>query len=900
MSTRNLDKIFRPQRIAVVGASETPGKVGYILLHNLVGHGFDGVVYPINPRREAVQGIAAYASLEALPHAPDLAILCTPAATIPDLIRRCGQLGIPSVIVISAGFRETGASGKQLEQQILDARREFPGLRIVGPNCLGVIAPHARLNASFGVGMPRPGRVALLSQSGALCTAILDQAIAQEMGFSAFVSLGNMLDVGFDDLLDYLAADPQTDAVILYVESITKPREFLSAARAFSRRKPIVAYKAGRFEASAQAAGSHTGAMAGVDAVYDAAFQRAGIVRVFDVEDLFDSAEVLARSRVPAGPRLAIITNAGGPGVMALDTLLAEHGQAARLSPETITALNGVLPPFWSHGNPVDVLGDASADRYAHALRQVAADPGVDAVLVILTPQAMTDPTAVARVVAEQVGATSKPILAAWMGSGLVQAGITLLEAAGVPTYPTPERAIRAFLHLTTYAQRREVLLETPQEIPLDFAVDRQAVGEQLAAQLAQGTDWLDEGASKAVLAAYGMPVCEPRPAATSAAAVELAREMRSPVVLKVLSPQITHKTDVHGVRLNLQGDVAVAQAFEEIVSAARQLRPDADVQGVTVQPMITAVNGVELIVGLRRDPVFGPVMMVGMGGVMAELFQDRALELPPLNERLARRMVDSLRCRPLLGGYRGRPPVDIDQLVAILMRFSYLAADRPEIAEAEINPLLVTPEQMLALDARIRLAAPSTLVHAGRRNPHLAICPYPAEWSRTLTLDNGRAVRLRPIRPEDEPLWIELLANCSRESLHRRFGGLFAAATHEMATRYCYIDYDRELTLVAEIDEPTGRQLIGVGRLVADDEHQQAEYAVLVVDAWQGTGLGIGLTAACLDVARSWGLHRVTAFTAVDNQPMLAVFRHLGFQFVPTAQPQLVEARLDLAPAET
>jgi acetyltransferase len=897
VSTRNLEKIFRPQRVAVVGASETPGKVGYILLHNLVSHGFDGVVYPVNPRREAVQGIAAYPNLEALPHVPDLAILCTPAATIPDLIERCGKLGVGGVIIISAGFRETGAEGRALEDQIRAARHSFPQLRIIGPNCLGVISPHVKLNASFGVGMPRAGRVAFLSQSGALCTAILDQALAQAMGFSAFVSLGNMLDVGFDDMLDYLAADPHTEAVILYVESISRPREFLSAARAFSRRKPIVAYKAGRFEASAQAAGSHTGAMAGVDAVYDAAFQRAGIVRVFDVEDLFDSAELLARSHRPAGPRLAIITNAGGPGVMALDTLLAEHGTLAKLSPDTIERLNEHLPPYWSHGNPVDILGDASADRYAQALEHVSNDAGVDAVLVILTPQAMTDPTAVADLVATRSADIRKPLLAAWMGSGLVRDGITLLEAAGIPTYPTPERAIRAFNHLTNYAHRREVLLETPHEVPLNFPTDRLSLGERFAQQLAQGRDWLDEGASKSALAAYGIPVCEPYTASTAAEAVSLAQGIEGPVVLKVLSPQITHKTDVQGVRVNLLGDAAVAEAFEQIVTTARRLRPDADVQGVTVQPMITAVNGVELIVGLRRDAVFGPVMMVGLGGIMAEMFRDRALELPPLNERLARRMLESLRCSPLLTGYRGRPTVDVDRLVEILLRFSYLAADRPEIAEAEINPLLITPNQAIALDARIRLERPPQQ-SSSRRFSHLAICPYPDEWSRTVTLGDGTNVRLRPIRPEHEPAWLKLLAQCTPETLHRRFGGLFAEATHEMATRYCYIDYDRELAMVAEVEHDGVRELIGVGRLVADADHEQAEFAVLVIDAWQGRGLGRALTDVCVDTARRWGLRRVVAYTAVDNRPMVAVFRRLGFQLTTTEQPSIIEARLTFEPA--
>jgi acetyltransferase len=652
VTIRNLNKIFNPQRIAVVGASDTPGKVGYTLLANLVGHGFDGVVYPVNPAREAVQGIAAYPSLDKLPHVADLVVICTPAPTVPDLVRQCGELGTRGVVIISAGFRETGDEGTALEDAIKAEAAKFPGLRIMGPNCLGIMVPGKNLNASFANGTAPRGRLAFLSQSGALCTAILDRAREEGIGFSHFLSLGNMLDVGFDDLLDYLAADPETDSVLLYVESITEAREFMSAARAFSRVKPIVAYKAGRFADSAKAASSHTGAMAGVDAVYEAAFRRAGIVRVLEIDGLIDAAELLARQKPVKGPRLAILTNAGGPGVMTCDALLARDGTLAVLAPETIARLNEKLPPFWSHGNPIDVLGDAPAERYAQALEVVLADSGVDAALVVLTPQAMTEPTATAAAVVAAAKQSPKPVLAAWMGGPSVREGISRLMAGRMPTYDTPLAAVRAFTNMVEYAKNRDFLYETPRDVPLAFSLDRAALRQRFESIAARDHDVLSEGDSKDLLETYGVPTSRPVPAASAAQAVDVARQLGYPVVLKIHSPDITHKTDVGGVVLNLKSDEEVAASFEQITTAARTLRPDAWIEGVTVQRMITTASGVELIVGVKRDPVFGPVIMVGMGGIAAELFQDRALELPPLNERLARRMLESLRSWPLLTGY--------------------------------------------------------------------------------------------------------------------------------------------------------------------------------------------------------------------------------------------------------
>ena len=878
MSIRNLDKIFRPNRVAVIGASDTTASVGYTVLQNLVGSGFQGVVYPVNAKREAVQGIHAYKDIPSLPHAPDLAIICTPAPTVPAIVRQCGEAGTRGLIIISAGFREIGAEGRKLEELIRQEQRKFDGMRILGPNCLGLIAPGINLNASFAAATPAKGHIGFISQSGALCTSVLDWALEQGIGFSYFVSVGNMLDVSMGDLIDYVGSATETRSIILYVESISEAREFMSAARAFARTKPIVAYKAGRFAASAQAAASHTGAMAGVDAVYEAAFQRAGIERIFEIDDMFDCAELLARHQPPKGDRLAIITNAGGPGVMTTDALIARDGELAKLSPETVEQLNEFLPAYWSCGNPIDVLGDAPPGRFAKAVEIVLKDKNVDAILVILTPQAMTDATATAKALAEVAAGAHKPVLAAWMGGRAVAEGIQVLNRAGLPTYDTPQNAVRAFMHLVSYARNLEILYETPKDIPLEFSLDRQRLRSVFSTFLAEAGEILSENVSKAFLSAYEIPVTKPQTARTADEAVEVARRMGYPVVLKIQSPQITHKSDVDGVALNITADEGVRAIFQQMTARAKELRPDAEIIGVTVQKMVTYPNSFELIMGTKKDPVFGSVIMIGMGGIGAEVFQDLALGLPPLNEALARRMLESLKSWPLLRGYRGKPGANIDRLIEIIMRFSYLVADYPEIKELDINPLLVTPEDVIALDARVVIDR-DMLVRPVRPYAHLAIRPYPKEYVTERTMKDGTPVTLRPIKPEDEPMWHELLRACSTQSIWSRFSYLFKQTTHEMATRYCFIDYDRELGMVAEVEEEGQRKLIGVGHLVADMDHETAEYAVLVVDRWQGRGLGGMLTDYCLEVAKKWNVKRVIGEIAKDNARMLATFRNRGFQ---------------------
>jgi acetyltransferase len=878
---RGLDCIFRPQRIALIGASPNPRSVAGTVLRNLVGSGFQGVLYPVNPAHESVLGVPCWPDLAHLPRTPDLAVICSPAAEVPALVRASGEAGVRGAVIISAGFRETGAAGAALEQRVGDEARRFDGLRVLGPNCLGFIVPEAHLNLTFAHGMPKAGSIAFLSQSGALCTSVLDWAIDQGIGFSHFVSVGNMLDVDFGDLIDYCGEDERTRSILLYVESVTDARHFLSAARAFARGKPIVAYKAGRFPESARAAASHTGALASEDEVFDAAFARAGIARVYEIADIFNCAELVGRHKPPAGPRLGIVTNAGGPGVMAVDALVARRGVLATLAPETMAALDEALPPAWSRGNPVDVLGDANSKRYAKAAALVVADPGVDALLAVLTPQAMTNPTATAKELGELAAKSRKPILAAWLGGGSMREGAQILGHAGVACYGTPEEAVQAFMTLVTYARNLEALYETPLEIPVEFALDRQELRSRFASLVPDRGGTLSEAASKSVLGAYGIPVTQPEPAADAEAAVRVAERLGCPVVLKLDSPDITHKSDVGGVALDLADAAAVRAAFARIVAGARRSRPEARVNGVTVQHMVRRGDGLELIVGARQDPVFGAVILVGMGGVTAEVLRDRTLGLPPLNERLARRMLESLRAWPLLEGYRGRPGVNLERLVEVLMRFSYLVADYPEIAELDVNPLLATADDVVALDARI-IVDRARLLAGPKPYAHLALRPYPEELERHVTLRDGEKLLLRPIRPEDEPHWIRMLDACSRETIYMRFRYMFQWATHEVATRYCFTDYDREIAMVAEREGEGEPRLVGVGRLVRDPGHDTAEYAVLISDAWQNRGLGGVLTDVCEEIARGWGLSHMVAQTTADNARMLALFQKRGFAIEP------------------
>jgi acetyltransferase len=894
MNVHNLDPIFNPQRIALIGVTTNPNSVSGKVLINLVSGGFRGVVYPVNPDNEAVMGIPCYPNIKSLPKVPDLGIICSPAEKVAGVVKECGEMGIPGVIIISAGFQEIGEEGKKMESEIRDLMKKYEGMRIIGPNCLGVIVPTLKLNASFAAGMPRPGNIAFISQSGALCTSVLDWAMEGKIGFSQFVSIGNSLDVEFGDLIDYFGEDENTHCIILYIESITNARKFMTAARAFARKKPIIVYKAGRFPESAQVAASHTGAMASEDAVYDAAFQRAGLARVYEIGDIFSVAELIGRNKFPRGPKLGIITNAGGPGVMATDALIASNGVLSELSEETMAKLNENLPAFWSHGNPVDVLGDARAKRVAKATQIVLEDANTDAVLVILTPQAMTNPNATAKEISTLVGLTNKPILAAWLGGQSMHEADDILVEAGIPSYKTPEQAIRAFMTMVSYSRNLEILYETPKDVPVEFTVDRARLRSEFEEIIRNNENVLSEEDSKTILESYGITTTQPHLAVSADEAVEVADRIGYPVVLKIHSPDITHKSDVGGVRLNISDDQHVKKAFNQITDAVATHQPEARIEGVTVQRMFASKDAVELILGIKKDRIFGTVLMVGMGGISAELFGDKALGFPPLNESLARRMLESLKIYPLLKGYRGSKPKDIDKLIQVLIRLSYLAADFPEILELDINPLLVTSNEAVALDARI-VIDPGVVHQPNHPYLHLALHPYPEELVRPIELEDGTKMILRPIKPEDEPLWLAMIGRCSKDSLYSRFRYFFHWQSHEVATRFCYNDYDREIAIVAEIMDENSRKIIGVGRLIADPDHESVEYAILIEDAWQKKDLGNLLTDYCIEIANSWNLKRFIAQTTTDNKRMIAVFRKRGFEIRINAKDSTIDVTKDL-----
>ncbi len=903
MPIETLDRIFRPRTVAVVGASDNLVSVGYAALRNML-RGFSelsgGQVFPVNPKRDTVQGVRAYASLaavaEAAGGAPDLVVVCTPSPTVPAIVKEAGELGTRGMVVISAGFREAGAEGLVLETKMLEVARQFPGMRIVGPNCLGVIVPGIGLDASFAATAPNAGRVAFISQSGALGTSVLDWASAKGIGLSHFVSVGNMADVQFADLIDYFGQDPSVSAILLYVESIRDARAFVSACRAFTRTKPIIAYKAGRFARSAAAAQSHTGAMMGADDVHDAAFRRCGIERVYSIDDLFDCAELLAHHSVPKRGRLAIVTNAGGPGVMASDALLSVDGQLADLSAGTIETLNGKLPPFWSHGNPVDVLGDAPAERYGEALKVVLGDENADAVLVILTPQSMTDPTACAQAVIDAVKETGspKPVLTAWLGGRSVEQGRALLSASGLPTYPSPERAIRGFMHLVSYARNIVNLYETPLPAPPDVLFNADRGGRITDAILSHKGQLLSEVDAKTLLDAYSIPVARAARATSANEAARHAGKIGYPVAMKILSNDITHKSDVGGVKLNLADEASVREAFETMMTKVKALFPHADIDGVTVQPMVKMPDSIELILGTNKDPVFGSVVLLGIGGTTAEIMKDKVLGLPPLTEALARQMLRSLRSYPLLTGYRGKPAVDMDALVETIIRFSYMVADSPNLKEFDINPLLVGPTGVMALDARA--ITDSGPVNADVRYSHLAIRPYPAQFMDEVRLADGTHVTLRAIKSSDEPLWRDMLTRCSPETIRARYFQVIKEFTHEMAARHCFVDYDRELAIVAITNDAQGNgQMIGVTRLVADPDRTEAEFALFVEDAWQGHRIGSLLTGYGLQVAREWGLKKLTAQTMRENRRMTATLEEHGFTTREDQDEGMVFAEISL-----
>jgi len=873
-----LDVIFAPRTVAVVGATETTGSVGRTILWNLIASPFGGTVFPVNPKRASVLGIKAYPTLKDVPAAVDLAVVVTPAAAVPAVIGQCADLRIPAAIVISAGFREVGAAGAELERRTLaEARRGQ--VRLIGPNCLGVMTPVSGLNATFAAAMARPGSVAFLSQSGALLTAILDWSLKVQLGFSAFVSLGTMLDIGWGDLIDHFVNDPRTRSIVLYMESIgDDARGFLSAAREVALSKPIIVIKAGRTEAAARAAASHTGALTGSDEVLDAAFRRIGVLRVSQIGDVFDMAEVLGKQPRPRGPRLTVVTNAGGPGVLATDALLLEGGELATLTPETMAALDRVLPAHWSHGNPIDVLGDADPSRYAGALEIVARDEGNDGLLVVLTPQDMTDPTLTAQALTRYAQIDGKPVLASWMGGAQVAAGVDILNRANIPTFAVPNAAARAFCYMWRSSYGLRALYETPAPGQAG-AADASRAAAIIESVRASGRSLLDEVESKQLLAAYGIPVTETRAASNATDARAAAEAIGFPVAVKLYSRTITHKTDVGGVKLGLDSVDAVARAFEAIRASVAERAGAEHFLGVTVQPMARLSGGYELILGASLDRQFGPVLLFGAGGQLVEVFRDRALALPPLNRTLARRMMEQTRIFRALQGVRGQAPVSLATLEGILVRFSDLIVENPWIKELDINPLIASPDGLLAVDARVVLHDPAT---ARENLPRPAIRPYPTQYAKPHRLPDGTEVLIRPIRPEDEGMLIAFHRALSETTVRLRYMAplrLDQRTTHERLIRVCFSDYDRDIALVVE-NRPAGgeAEIVAVGRLSRRNAADDGEFALLVRDDWQRRGLGTELLRRIVDIARAERIPRVTATMLPSNTAMIRISEALGF----------------------
>jgi acetyltransferase len=878
MVTTNLDKIFNPQVVAIIGASDAEGSVGYAIVKNFTQLGYAGKVYFVNIRKPEILGVKTYQSVDQIPEPVDLAMIATPAKTVPDVMEECGRANVKGVIIVSAGFKETGAAGKALEEKILQIARKY-GIRVIGPNCIGIIRPRKNLNATFLDKMPKPGNIAFLSQSGALGSAILDWAINENIGFSNFVSVGSMIDVDFGDLIDYFGGDPKTKSILMYVEGITEARKFMSAARHFARTKPIIVVKSGKFAESAKAAASHTGSLSGEDDIYDAAFKRAGIVRVDEIADLFNAAEVLGTQPLPKGPRLAVITNAGGPGVMATDSLIAQGGRLAHLSQKTLDSLNAVLPPFWSHGNPIDVLGDAHADRYRIAVEACLNDENIDGILIVYTQQAVSESVEIAKSIVELVRSKTyqnKTILTSFMGSGAVQEANKILNANNIPTYSTPEQAIKTYMYMYNYQRNIDLLYETPEELPVDAAPPKRPIQVILRNAAFEDREVLTEDEAKRILKYYNFPVVRTAVANNVDEAVAYAQDMGFPVVLKILSPQIVHKSDAGGVILNVNSAREVREAFETLIQRATAYNPNAQIIGVTVQPMIEK-KGYEIILGGKTDPVFGPVILFGMGGVGVELFKDYAIGLPPLNTALIDRMMEETKVYRLLKGYRGENPVDLKRLYETMLLFSQLLVDFPQIKEIDINPLLINEKEACILDARIVIDK-DKVCKQFEPHEHMVISPYPKKYELLWTLKNGQEVMLRPIKPEDEPLWLQWFQSLSEESIRYRFFQMLKDTPHEVRVRYCNIDYDREIAIVAEVVEDGKKKILGVSRLSIEPDGKSGEMAFIVSDYWQGLGLGTKMVDYTLDIAKEKGVESVYAIMLPDNYRALSLTKKMGF----------------------
>lgn len=883
-----LDPILRPNNVAIIGATEKEGSVGRTIIKNLLANPFGGTIFPVNPNRPNVMGIRTYPSIKAIPDPIDLAVIVTPAKTVPALIQECVDVGVPGAIIISAGFKEIGPEGLELERQIMETAKGK--MRIIGPNCLGVMMPLYGLNATFAGAMARPGNVAFISQSGAICTAVLDWSFGENVGFSAFISIGSMMDVGWGDLINYLGNDPHTHSIVIYMESIGDARGFLSAAKEVARTKPIFVIKAGRTEAAAKAAASHTGSLTGSDEVLDIALRRVGVLRVDRIADVFYISEVFAKQPRPKGRRLSIVTNAGGPGVLATDALISDGGELAELSEQTMKELNSFLPAAWSHNNPIDILGDADPQRYAKALEIAAKDPNSDGLLVILTPQDMTDPTGTAEALRPYADLNGKPVLASWVGGTSVEAGIRILNRANIPTFSYPDTAVRMFNYMWRYSYNLQLLYETPMLLSdEEYMPNRELVEAIINTARAEGRTILTETESKQVLGAYGMPIIPDVIAETEDEAVAAADKMGYPVVVKIHSLTITHKTDVGGVMLNIKDADGVRHAYQTIRQSVADKVGIAHFNGVNVQPMVK-LDGYELIVGSSVDPQFGPVILFGTGGSLVEVYKDRSLALPPLTTTLARRLIERTKIYEALKGVRGRRPINLTELEKLLVRFSQIVAEQRLIAEIDINPLIASPDRLLALDARVVLH-PADVTK--ERLPKLAIRPYPQQYIHQCKGNDGTPITIRPIRPEDEPLMIKFHETLSERTVYMRFFTPFQLQeriAHERLSKICFIDYAREMIFVATRKHPKSSEteILATMRLTPDTDGD-LEFGLLVSDKFQGQGLGKQLLQRAIDFAKREGYPSLFGVILPENTTMIHLAQELGFTMITLEDKSVV-----------
>ena len=894
MQINRLQQLFKPRSVALFGASDTAGALGQVILHNLKSAGFEGPVTLVNPKYDELDGQPCYPSLADADAdvEVDLAVIVAPAPAVPDIITDCGESGVGAAIVVSAGFSEAGAQGSAIETEMLRRARSF-GMRILGPNCLGVIRTDIGLNATFSAGNASPGRIAVISQSGALCTAILDWAAVNDVGFSSLISTGIGADVDFGEILDFVAMDPATDSIMLYIEGLRDARRFMSALRAAARMKPVVIMKAGRYAQGSRAAVSHTGALVGSDEVFDAALRRAGALRVDDFTDFFSTAATLDSGVRTAGSRLAVVTNAGGPGVMAADHCTEAGLKLAELSEETLNTLNAALPKSWSHNNPVDVLGDAGADRYELAVQACLDDENIDAVLVILTPQAQTAPLEVANRLVKYRKQSRKPILACWMGDVSVNSSREVFKQHEMPSYRTPEAAVRAFAAMSAYHENQQQLLQVPDPVTEESAPALDNANLIIETVLAEDRSILSQAESKAVLAAFHIPILKSISARSAQEAMLVAQELGYPVAMKIDSPDITHKTDVGGVRLGLANGRQVRSTYQELIESVSAIQPDAKIDGVVIEPMWQGRHARELMVGVVRDEVFGPVVSFGLGGTLVEVLRDRQVSLPPLNHFLVGNLIDRTRAAKLLKSMRGSPAVDRDALDSLLLRVSEMACELPAIVEMDLNPVIANADGVVTVDARIVVARHN---ETARPYDHMAIHPYPRDLVTRGELADGTDVLIRPIRPEDAIIERDFVNGLSEQSRYFRFMYSLSKITPDLLSRFTQIDYDREMALIAVAERDGVEIQVGVARYSSMPNPANCEFAIVVADDWQNKGLARRLMRALIEAARSRRYTRMVGQVLAENHRMLDFVKALGFEVeLCSDDTQLMDVFLDL-----